>query len=154
MACSLYFISVYLVSKNPEILSNPMPQNQINGVDETANVTVGFDRHNALIWSFKAKISAFQGELQSYNLFLLNIDFYWLRRNFLSFFLQKLPWFWFIFHMEQNLTKKVQNLRCLIRLGGGGLNPNETLSHSNGKFVFDHGPKLITLVGHQGLSSR
>ena len=34
-----------------------MPQNQINGVDETANVTVGFDRHNALIWSFKAKIS-------------------------------------------------------------------------------------------------
>ena len=24
---------------------------------------------------------------------------------------------------------------------GGGLNPNETLSHSNGKFVFDHGPK-------------
>ena len=83
MACSLYFISVYLVSKNPEILSNPMPQNQINGVDETANVNVGFDWHNALIWSFKAKISAFQGELQSYNLFLLNIDFYWLRRNFL-----------------------------------------------------------------------
>ena len=124
MACSLYFISVYLVSKNPEILSNPMPQNQINGVDETANVTVGFDRHNALIWSFKAKISAFQGELQSYNLFLLNIDFYWLRRNFLSFFLQKLPWFWFIFHMEQNLTQKVQNLRCLIRLGRGGINPN------------------------------
>ena len=40
MACSLYFISVFLVSKNPEILSNPMPQNQINGVDETANVTV------------------------------------------------------------------------------------------------------------------
>ena len=111
MACSLYFISVYLVSKNPEILSNPMPQNQINGVDETANVTVGFDRHNALIWSFKAKISAFQGELQSYNLFLLNIDFYWLRRNFLSFFLPKLPWFRFIFHMEQNLTQKVQNLR-------------------------------------------
>ena len=26
-----------------------MPQNQINGVDETANVTVGFNRHNALI---------------------------------------------------------------------------------------------------------
>ena len=23
---------------------------------------------------------------------------------------------------------------------GGGLNPNETLSLSNGKFVFDHGP--------------
>ena len=28
----------------------------------------------------------------------------------------------------------------VIRLGGGGLNPNETLSHLNGKFVFDHGP--------------
>ena len=83
MACSLYFISVYLVSKNPEILSNPMPQNQINGVDETANVTVGFDRHNALIWSFKTKISAFQGELQSYNLFLLNI----LKENILG-------WLW------------------------------------------------------------
>ena len=118
--------------QNPEILSNPMPQNQINGVDETSNVSVGFD-----IWF---QISAFRGELQSYNLFLLNIDFYWLRRNFLSFFLQKLPWFWFIFHMEQNLTQKVQNLRCLIWLGGGGLTPNETLSHSNGKFVFDHGP--------------
>ena len=26
----------------------------------------------------------------------------------------------------------------------GGLNPNETLSHSNGKFVFDHVPKLAT----------
>ena len=25
---------------------------------------------------------------------------------------------------------------------GGGLTPNETLSHSNGKFVFDHGPYL------------
>ena len=24
---------------------------------------------------------------------------------------------------------------------GGGLTPNETLSLSNGKFVFDHGPK-------------
>ena len=42
--------------------------------------------------------------------------------------------------MEQNLTQKVQNSRCLIQLGGEGLNPNETLSHSNGKFVFDHGP--------------
>ena len=48
--------------------------------------------------------------------------------------------------MEQNLTQKVQNLRCLIRLGGGGLNPNETLSHSNGKFVFDHGPYGIIFV--------
>ena len=26
--------------------------------------------------------------------------------------------------------------------GGGGLTPNETLSLSNGKFVFDHGPKI------------
>ena len=47
-----------------------------------------------------------------------------------------------IFHMEQNLTQKVQNLRCLIWLGGD-LNPNETLSHSNGKFVFDHGPNQM-----------
>ena len=28
---------------------------------------------------------------------------------------------------------------------GGGLNPNETLSHSNGKFVFDHGPNGVNL---------
>ena len=42
--------------------------------------------------------------------------------------------------MEKDLTQKGQFLRCLIRLGGGGLTPNETLSHSNGKFVFDHGP--------------
>ena len=74
MACSLYFISVYLVSKNPEILSNLMQNNQINGVDETA--TIGFDWHNALILTFKAKFSAFQGKFQSYNLFLLNINFY------------------------------------------------------------------------------
>ena len=39
----------YLVSKNPEILSNPMPQNQINDIDETASVTADFDRHHALI---------------------------------------------------------------------------------------------------------
>ena len=44
--------------------------------------------------------------------------------------------------MEKDLTQKGQFLRCLIRLGGGGLTPNETLSHSNGKFVFDHGPNL------------
>ena len=48
--------------------------------------------------------------------------------------------------MEKDLTQKGQFLRCLIRLGGvGGLTPNETfetLSHSNGKFVFDHGPKV------------
>ena len=43
------FLGLFAPPKNPEILSNPMPQNQINGVDETANVTVGFDRHNALI---------------------------------------------------------------------------------------------------------
>ena len=43
--------------------------------------------------------------------------------------------------MEKDLTQKGQFLRCLIRLGGGGLTPNETLSLSNGKFVFDHGPK-------------
>ena len=41
--------SIITHAKNPEILLNPMPQNQINGADETAYVTVGFDRHNALI---------------------------------------------------------------------------------------------------------
>jgi len=45
--------------------------------------------------------------------------------------------------MEKDLTQKGQFLRCLIRLGGGGLTPNETLSLSNGKFVFDHGPYKI-----------
>ena len=29
---------------------------------------------------------------------------------------------------------------------GGGLNPNETLSHSNGKFVFDHAPNTSNLI--------
>ena len=29
------------------------------------------------------------------------------------------------------------------RGGWGGLNLNETLSHSNGKFVFDHGPNVV-----------
>ena len=48
--------------------------------------------------------------------------------------------------MEKDLTQKGQFLRCLIRLGGGGLTPNETLSHSNGKFVFDHGPKDCTSI--------
>ena len=42
--------------------------------------------------------------------------------------------------IKKKLTLKVQYWGCLIRLGGGGLDPNETLSHSNGKFVFDHGP--------------
>ena len=43
--------------------------------------------------------------------------------------------------MEQNLTQKVQYLRCQIQGGDqGGLNLNENLSHSNNKFVFDHGP--------------
>ena len=35
--------------KNPEILSNLMPQNQINDIDETACLTADFDRHHALI---------------------------------------------------------------------------------------------------------
>ena len=49
--------------------------------------------------------------------------------------------------MEKDLTQKGQFLRCLIRLvGGGGLTPNETLSHSNGKFVFDHGPKGMKVL--------
>ena len=43
--------------------------------------------------------------------------------------------------MEKDLKQKCQFLRCLIWLGGG-LTPNETLSHLNGKFVFDHGPYL------------
>ena len=47
--------------------------------------------------------------------------------------------------MEKDLTQKSQFLRCLIWLGGGGLTPNETLSHSNGKFVFDHGPKVYLI---------
>ena len=46
--------------------------------------------------------------------------------------------------MEKDLTQKGQFLRCLIRLGGGGLTPNETLSLSNGKFVFDHGPYRVS----------
>ena len=46
--------------------------------------------------------------------------------------------------MEKDLTQKGQFLRCLIRLGGGGLTPNETFSLSNGKFIFDHGPKDVT----------
>ena len=45
------------MSNNPEIFWNLMQLNQINCIDETAYDTVGFDRHNALIWSFKAKIS-------------------------------------------------------------------------------------------------
>ena len=53
-----------------------MPQNQINDIDETACLTADFDRHHALILSFKEKISALQAKFQSYNLFLLNIDFY------------------------------------------------------------------------------
>ena len=44
--------------------------------------------------------------------------------------------------MAKDLTQKGQFLRCLIWLGGG-LTPNETLSHSNGKFIFDHGPKDV-----------
>ena len=48
--------------------------------------------------------------------------------------------------MEKDLTQKGQFLRCLFRLGGGGLTPNEILSHSNGKFVFDHGPYFNEFV--------
>ena len=44
--------------------------------------------------------------------------FYWLRKHYLSFSLQELPRFWFTLHMKQNLTQKVQFLRCLIWLGG------------------------------------
>ena len=36
---------------------------------------------------------------------------------------------------------------------GGGLNPNETLSHSNGKFVFDHGPYLVLHCDERNESS-
>ena len=58
--------------------------------------------------------------------------------------------------MEKDLTQKGQFLRCLIRLGGGGLTPNETLSHSNGKFVFDHGPYCVSInpTGQVGLDCR
>ena len=48
----------------------------------------------------------------------------------------KYPVFW-----QASLTQKVQFLRCLIR-PGGGLIPNETLSHSKGKFVFDYGLRV------------
>ena len=71
--------------------------------------------------------------------------FYWLKGHFLTFSLQELTRFWFIFHIEQNLTQKVQYLRWVIRGGAGGLNLNETLSHSNGK-VFDHGPKEVEVL--------
>ena len=71
MACSLYFISVYLVSKNFEILSNPMPQNQINGVDETANVSVGFDRNK-----YEVLRQRFQLFKVSYRAI---ISFYWIK---------------------------------------------------------------------------
>ena len=47
----------------------------------------------------------------------------------------------------------MQYLRCLIRGGQGGLNLNETLSHSNSKFVFDHGPKWIGQGRYKGSDS-
>ena len=38
----------------------------------------------------------------------------------------------------------------MILKGGGVLNLNETLSHSNGKFVFDHGPyPWLTVIYHE-----
>ena len=33
---------------------------------------------------------------------------------------------------------------------GGRLNPNETLSNSNGKFVFDHGPYYLDMFSSNG----
>jgi len=60
-----------------------MLQNQINDVDEIAYVSIGFDRHNALIKSFKAETLAFQGKFGSNNHFVLFIGFYRLRRHFL-----------------------------------------------------------------------
>ena len=49
VVCFLHLIPSHLGSKNPEILWNLMLQNQINDVDEIAYVSIGFDRHNALI---------------------------------------------------------------------------------------------------------
>ena len=43
-----------------------------------------------------------------------------------------------------SIKKKIDPKSAILGVShsarGGGLNPNETLSHSNGKFVFDHGP--------------
>ena len=49
VVCFLHLIPSHLVSKTPEILQNLMLQNQIYDVDEIAYVSIGFDRHNALI---------------------------------------------------------------------------------------------------------
>ena len=53
--------------------------------------------------------------------------------------------------IKKKLTLKVRYWGCLIRPGGGGLDPNETLSLSNGKFVFDHGPYTF-IKSKQGLT--
>ena len=76
-------IPSHLVSKNPEILWNLMLQIQTHDVDEIAYLYIGFDKHNAFIWSFKAETLAFQGKFESNNHSVLFIGFYWLRRHFL-----------------------------------------------------------------------
>jgi len=56
--------------------------------------------------------------------------------------------------MKQNLTTKVQFLGVSFGKGeGGGLNHNETLSRSNGKFVFDQTPNSFQLINKSFLSS-
>ena len=44
-----------------------------------------------------------------------------------------------------SIKKKIDPKSAILGVShsarGGGLDPNETLSLSNGKFVFDHGPK-------------
>ena len=40
---------------------------------------------------------------------------------------------------KKKITQKALSWGCLIQRG---VNPNETLPHSNGIFVFDHGPKV------------
>ena len=49
VVCFIHLIPSHLGSKKPEILWNLMLQNQINGVDEIAYVSISFDTHNALI---------------------------------------------------------------------------------------------------------
>ena len=55
MVCSLHLIPAHLVTKNPKILLNPIPQTKPIKwfFDETPYVTVDFDRHNALTKSIK-----------------------------------------------------------------------------------------------------
>ena len=42
---------------------------------------------------------------------------------------------------DTKLGLKYAGLRLSLSLGGGGLDPKETLSLSNGNFVFDRAPK-------------